>query len=338
MFEPREMLAAFYERKGRARDVFVVATLPVPRPRPHDVVVRLAVSGVNPSDVKSRNGRISMEMPFPYVIPHSDGAGVIAAVGAGVDAHRVGDRVWVYNAQWQRPHGTAAQYVVLPASQAVRLPDDVDFETGACLGIPAQTAHRAVHIDGSVAGKTVLVTGGAGAVGRYAIQFAKAAGASVLTTVSSAAKADAARHAGADVIIDYTTEDVAASIRAATGRSHVDRVIEVDMAANAGLYPSIIAKGGTIVCYGSGVDDVALPVRMFRQSDVTLRFFLVYQLPLAARRAAISDISKMLKQRALSHAIAARFPIAGIAEAHDAVEAGLASGGNVVVQLPEQIP
>ncbi len=331
---PREMLAATYRRKGPAGDVLMIESVPLPDPGPNDVVVRLSRSGVNPSDVKSRSGMYSMEMPFPYVIPHSDGAGVIVAVGTRVESHRVDERVWIYNAQWQRPQGTAAQYVVLPAVQTVPLAEHVSFDAGACLGIPALTAHRAVYIDGPLAGKSILVAGGAGAVGRYAIQFAKSAGATVITTVSSASKAESARSAGADVAIDYKKEDVPERIRAATGRSKIDRVIEVDIASNARLDVEIVEHGGTIVCYGSGVNDVTLPVRTFIRGDISLRFFLVYQLPDAARRAAITDIDAMLAQNSLSHNIAARFPLDNIAEAHNAIESGAGPGGNVVLDIP----
>ena len=194
------MLAAFYTRTGPAREVLDVGEIETPEAGPGEVRVRLATSGVNPSDVKTRGGVRSRDLPFPRIVPHSDGAGVIDQVGDGVPPGRLGERVWVWNAAWGRPSGTAAQFVVLPAQQAVPLPANTSFEAGACLGIPALTAYHAIHCNGGVAGKTVLVAGGAGAVGHYAIQFAKIAGAScVIATVSGTAKAALARDAGADV-------------------------------------------------------------------------------------------------------------------------------------------
>src|SRR5512134_1354215 len=198
------MRAAWYERTGAAREVLQIDDLPTPEPGDGEVRVRLATSGVNPSDVKTRAGLRSATLPFPRIIPHSDGAGVIEAVGAGVPSSRIGERVWIWNAAWKRASGTAAQYVVLPDAQAVRLPDAVPFDAGACLGIPALTALHAVRVDGGVTGKTVLVTGGAGAVGHYAIQMAILSGARrVFATVSSPDKAALAHKAGADLAVDY---------------------------------------------------------------------------------------------------------------------------------------
>ena len=205
------MRAAYYERPGAAHDVLQVGEHPTPEPAAGEVRVRLAWSGVNPSDVKSRRAAGSGTIPFPRIIPHSDGAGTIDAVGAGVAPERVGERVWTWNAAWGRPFGTAAEYVVLPEAQAVRMPDGVDLDVGALLGIPALTAYHAITTDGGILGKRVLVAGGAGAVGHYAVQLAKQLGArQVLATVSSAAKAELARAAGADVVIDYRAEDVVA--------------------------------------------------------------------------------------------------------------------------------
>src|SRR5262245_48894973 len=219
------MRAAWYERNGPAREVLTVGDMANPDPGPGEVRVRIVASAVNPSDWKSRSG--TRPMAFPRVIPHSDGAGVIDRVGAGVPTRRVGERVWIWNAQWKRPFGTAAELVRLPSQQAVRLPANVGFEEGACLGIPALTAHRAATADGPIAGRSVLVGGGAGAVGRYAIQFAKLLGAGpVIATVSIAAKAAQARSAGADLTINYNAESVADRTMEATAGRGVDRVIE----------------------------------------------------------------------------------------------------------------
>jgi NADPH2:quinone reductase len=238
------MQAAYYEATGAAGDVLQLGELPDPEPGPGELRVRLVCSGVNPSDVKTRAGLRSKVLPFPRVVPHSDGAGVVDRVGEGVSAARVGERVWVWNAAWGRPMGTAAQFVVLPERQAVTLPEDVDFDAGACFGIPALTALHAVLSHGGVQGKDVLVAGGAGAVGHYAAQFARRLGARrVFTTVSDAAKAQLALRAGVDAAIDRHSEDVAARIRELTADRGVDRVIEVDIAANGRLDTQLLRRG-----------------------------------------------------------------------------------------------
>ena len=212
------MRAAFYERTGSAREVLQVGDVPDPQPAPGEVRVRLVTSGVNPSDVKSRRGAAGTSMPFPRVIPHSDGAGIIDAVGEGIAAERVGERVWIWNGGWRRPFGTAAELIALPASQAVRLPEPISFDAGACLGIPALTALHAINVDGGVRDKSVLIAGGAGAVGHYAVQFAKIAGArQIIATVSNEEKAALARAAGADLTINYRDSDFAAAVLDATG-------------------------------------------------------------------------------------------------------------------------
>src|SRR5918995_2637826 len=221
------MRAAFYEKNGSAREVLTLAEVDTPRPGPGEVRVKLATSGVNPSDVKSREGR-TRKIAYPRVIPHSDGAGVIDAVGEGVSKARVGERVWTWNAQWKRAFGTCADYVVLPEAMAVPLPAHVSFEEGACLGIPAMTAYQAVASAEAWAGSTLLVTGGAGGVGHYVTQFATARGAVVIATVSSEAKAELARQSGADHTIDYKREDVGARVMDLTDNAGVDAVIDMD--------------------------------------------------------------------------------------------------------------
>src|ERR1700680_1618448 len=244
------MRAAWYERTGAARDVLVVGEMPAVEPGPGEVRVALKTSGVNPSDVKARGG--SRPMLASRIIPQSDGAGVIENVGSGVPADRVGSRVWVWNGQWKRPLGTCAQFITLPAEQATAMPEPLTFEAAACLGIPALTAYRALATDGGVRGKVVLVAGGAGAVGHYAVQMAKLMGAAkVIATTSTSAKAVHAQTAGADAIINYKTENVAERIKALTGGHGVERIIEVDIAGNASLYPAIIARDGVIAAYGT---------------------------------------------------------------------------------------
>lgn len=329
------MKAIWYEANGAAHDVLVQGEMPTPEPGPGEVLVRVHASGVNPSDCKTRAG--SRPMTAPRVIPHSDGAGVIAAVGAGVDAARVGQRVWLWNGQWKRPFGTAAEFIALPAAQAVPLPENTSFIEGACLGIPALTALRAVLVDGGVIGQSVLVAGGAGAVGHYAIQFAKLLGArQVIATVSSPAKAAHARAAGADAVVDYRAEDVAARVRALTdGRGvapGVDRVIEVDLAANAGLLPRIIRQDGICVTYGSGAAEMVLGFGPMILSGAAIRFFIVYELSAEARAECEAVLDKLLRAGKLQHAIAATLPLSECAAAHDLVMNGSAMG-NVVLTL-----
>ncbi len=203
------MQAAFYERTGPAGDVLTVEDIPAPVPGPGEVRVKVAWSGVNPSDVKSRAGSRTKSLPYPRIVPHSDGSGVVDQVGPDVPSTRIGERVWVWNAAWMRPFGTAAQYVVLPSGQAVLLPAKTELDVGACLGIPALTAYHAVTADGGVANKNVLIAGGAGAVGHYAIQFARIKGAKqIIATVSGEEKAALAREAGADMVLNYRTDDL----------------------------------------------------------------------------------------------------------------------------------
>ena len=327
------MRAAVYTRTGPAGEVLDIVELDRPEPGPGEVRVRLAWSGVNPSDVKARAGTRSKAMPFPRVVPHSDGAGSIDAVGADIDASRIGERVWVWNAAWGRAEGTAAEFVVLPASQAVRLPESVDLEVGALLGIPALTAWHAVHMKGGVEGRRVLVAGGAGAVGHYAIQMAKAAGAAqVIATISNEGKAALAREAGADVVIDYRREDVRERIRQATDAHGVDRIIEVDFAANATLDFDLLAKEGDVVVYGSGQPEIAVPFVPGILKNLSVHFFIVYHLAREDRSRAEEGVTSLLAQSRLRHNIHARFPLDRIAEAHELVESGRAVG-NVVVAL-----
>lgn len=330
---PATMRVAAYDRVGPARAVLSLRERPLPVPGPGEVRVRLAWSGVNPSDVKSRAGTRSATLPFPEVTPHSDGAGEIDAIGPGGDAARIGERVWVWNAAWDRAHGTAAQWVVLPADQAVRLPDNVPLAAGACLGIPALTAAHAVLMHGGVAGQSVLVAGGAGAVGHYTVQMAKLAGArQVIATVSSDEKAALARDAGADVVVDYRQEDVAARVRALTGGRGVDRIVEVDLAANATVDFAAIARGGRIVAYGSGRPEIPVPFVPAILANVELSFFIVYHLAGAERAAAVARLTDWLAAGALQHNIALRLPLSAIADAHEAVEAGRVAG-NVVLDV-----
>jgi NADPH2:quinone reductase len=326
------MRAAFYTRQGPASEVFQVGEQPTPEPGPGEVRVRLATSGVNPSDWKVRKGGFGRALSAPLIIPHSDGAGTIDAVGTGVPASRIGERVWIWNGQWKRPFGTAAEWIALPFEQAVRLPDTTGFDAGACLGIPVFTAMHAVLLADAKPGGTVLVSGGAGSVGHYAIQIAKARGARVLATVSSASKAAHARDAGADETIDYRTEDVGARVQALTGGRGVDAVIEMDLATNGAAYPKILAPRATVAVYGMAAAQATLPTLWMMQNFITLKFLFVYELTPAERQAALAAITDLLERNALRHTIALRLPLARIAEAHDAVEGGKVMG-NVVLEI-----
>jgi NADPH2:quinone reductase len=298
------------------------------------VRVRLAASGINPSDVKTRGGTRTKVLPFPRVVPHSDGAGTIDAVGEGVDRARIGERVWTWNAAWGRPFGTAAEYVVLPSAQAVRLPGDVDFAAGACLGIPALTAYHAVVMDGGVEGKSVLVAGGAGAVGHYAVQIARLRGAAkVIATVSGEEKARIAREAGAHETIDYRRENAAERVAALTGGAGVDRVIEVDFSANVQLDLAVTRANGDIVIYGSNVPDVPVNFVQGIMKNLQLRFFIVYNLTPADRTRELAGIGALLADGKLRHNVAERFAFDRIVEAHERVESGKALG-NVVLEIP----
>jgi len=323
------MRAAWYEKNGPAAEVLHLGEMEAPKPGPGDVRVKLKTSGVNPSDVKTRAGT-ARKIAFPRVIPQSDGAGIIDAVGEGVAASRVGERVWTWNGQWKRPFGTAAEYIVLPANQAVRLPDAISFEAGACLGIPALTAWHAIDIAGTRAGSTLLIAGGAGAVAHYAIQFAKARGATVIATVSSPEKAKIARDAGADHTIDYKAENVGERVMALT-KGGVDAVIEMDLTANAALLPGVLRPRGTLVVYGTG-PQVQFPGSFCLVNNITVKFLLVYELTADERTRAIADITRMLEANALRHNVAKTFPLGDIVAAHQAVESGKVAG-NVVIAL-----
>ena len=332
------MQVAFYDRTGPAHEVLQLAEWPDPQAGPGEVRVRLRWSGINPSDVKSRAGLRSSVLAFPRIVPHSDGMGVVDAVGAGVDSARIGQRVWVWNAAWGRAFGTAAQYVVLPQSQAMLLPENVADEAGACLGIPALTALHAVLLGasegGGIAGQRVLVSGGAGAVGHYAVQMARALGAlQVIATTSTPHKAALALAAGADAAVDYRQPDAAAQLRAVTGGHGVDRVIEMDIGANAALSLELLRPGGDCVVYGSGDSPFSLPFFPLIVKNLNLRFFIVYKLSASDRRRAEATLDTLLRQGRLQHAIADRLPLAQIAEGHERVASGRAIG-NLVLALP----
>jgi NADPH2:quinone reductase len=324
------MRAAWYARSGPAREVLEVGELPTPLPGPGEVRVRIACSGVNPSDVKSRRRPLQYER----VVPHSDGAGIIDAVGDGVSPQRSRQRVWIWNGQWQRPMGTAAEFIVLPELQAVPLPENTEFAAGACLGIPALTAFQAVRLLGDVSGKTVLVTGAASAVGHYVTQLAVLAGARVIGTVGSAERAAHASAAGDFATIDYKRESVPDRIREVTGGQPVDAIVDMDFSSTIKLIADgVLRPHGTVVSYGSNsVEDHPLPFRTLLFSSINLRFFLVYDLTPADRRFALDGLTTLLANGQLVHTIGGRFSLDQIAAAHEAVEGGRIIG-NIVLDL-----
>jgi NADPH2:quinone reductase len=293
--------------------------------------VRIAVSGVNPTDWKerSRPGRLD---GIPFKVPNQDGAGVIESAGEGVDPARVGERVWLYFAAWRRQYGTAAELCALPADQAVALPDGASFDLGASLGIPALTAHRCLFADGPLGGRTVLVAGGAGAVGHFAIELARWRGARVLATVSSPEKAELARAAGAHEVIDYVREDAAARVRQLTGDG-VDRIVEVALHHNIDLDAAVAAPNAAISAYANG-GQTSLALSQLMSNNVVVRSVLVYTMPRAALRTAVEEVSAALRAGALSELPEHRYPLERVAAAHDAVEGG--ATGKVLVDVSEE--
>ena len=321
------MRAAWFAEFGSARDVLQVGDRPAPTAGDGEVLVRLATSGVNPSDVKKRAGSFPDLLDGGDVIPHSDGAGVIENVGEGVDRARIGERVWVYQAQYARRFGTAAEYVAIDARRAVALPGACDFDVGACLGIPAMTAHRCVFADGDVAGRTVLVTGGAGRVGWYAIQWAAQAGAHVIATASNAADAEACRAVGAAAIVNHRDGNWSAAVRDANDGEAVQRVVDVEFGGNLDEVLDCIAIGGVIASYAStAIPTPTLPFFRMMYMDLTLRTVIVYAMPETAKQAAIDDITAALRDERLQHRVARTLPLDRIADAHDCIESGSVRG------------
>jgi NADPH:quinone reductase len=325
------MLAARYRTSGPRQGVLEVQQVPDVAPGRGEVRVRVAVSGVNPTDWKARRPGGLASGDAEFVVPNQDGAGTIDAVGEGVDSNRIGQRVWLYNAAWRRSQGTAAQWIALPAAQAVPLPERTSFDLGASLGIPAITAHRCLFSRGHLPpGARVLVHGGAGAVGHAAIELAVWAGARVAATVSSEQKAALAADAGAELVVNYRTSDSGEAIREWAPKG-VHRIADVDLAHNAELDASVLAVGGTISSYAVPERPVTLD-RLLMVRNATIDFILIYAIPEDAKQAAIADISSALADGALTPLPLSRFPLSEIAAAHDAVEHGTI--GKVIVDVP----
>jgi NADPH:quinone reductase len=336
--------AIVYSEAG-GPDVLRLVERPIPEPALGEVRVAVAVSGVNPTDWRARRGSASGRLPYPEVVPNQDGAGTIDAVGPGVAASRVGERVWLWEATWQRANGTAQEYVILPERQAVRLDDGVSFDVGASLGIPALTAHRCLTVSelgprrlvpGALARQTVLVAGGAGAVGHAAIQLARWAGARVIATVSSDEKASLARAGGADEVVNYRSGEAVDELRR-IAPDGVDVVVEVAPAANAGLDLAALAPSGTVAVYSTGSGEgLELSTWELMRRNVRYQFVLVYTVPTAAKVQAVADVASAAADGALAVGVDAglplhRFPLERTADAHAAVEAGAV--GKVLIDL-----
>jgi NADPH:quinone reductase len=326
------MLAAWYDRQGPAAEVLQIGEMPDPEPGPGEVRVRVRISGINPGDTKKRAGWQGTPMSFPRIIPHSDGAGVIDAVGQGVDGNRIGQRVWTYGAQSYRPFGTAAQLTCVPQQQAVSLFDEVSYEIGACLGIPGITAHRAVFSDGPVAGKTILVQGVLGSVSSLAAQLARWGGATVIGTV---VHSDDLENVDTSVVshsIALDQADVAAAIRE-HAPDGVDRVVEVDLSGNVDLDAGVVANDAIIAAYASRADRPEIPFWPLLFANVTLRLLGSDDFSAEAKQQAGSDLTAAARVGALRIPVAPAHPLAEIAAAHDHVDNG-PRNGRVLVAIP----
>ena len=325
------MQAALYRKFGAAREVLELCEVDAPEPGPGEVLVRLHTSAINPSDVKKRAGAFPDLLDEGFIIPNSDGAGVIEAVGDGVDKNRKGERVWVYQAQHERRFGTAAEYVAISSNCAPRLTEDAGFDTGACLGIPAMTAHRAVFADGDVEGQVLLVMGGAGRVGHYAIQWAHQAGATVVSTASNPDDKEACLSAGADHVVDHRADDFARQVLGANGNKPIDRVIDLEFGTNLPVSIAVLKTGGTIAAYGSARNpEPVLPFYKMMYKDLTLHTIIVYAMPNSAKDHAVADINSALSHGSLQHRVAHSMPLADIAAGNEIVEAGEVRGAVIL--------
>jgi NADPH2:quinone reductase len=321
------MKAAWYNEFGSADDVLNYANIETPVPKQGEVLVRLKSSGINPSDVKKRAGSSPTALDAGPIIPHSDGSGLVEAVGSGVNSSRVGQKVWVYNAQYGRQLGTAAEYISINSSQAVEMTKSTSFEVGACLGIPAMTAHRCVTADGPVTGKTILVTGGAGRVGYYAIQFGKLFGARVIATAGSEESRKHCNDAGADLVTSHPSKITTEEIKEYTGGEGVERIVDCEFGGNLNDALDVIKTNGVIATYASMAEpNPAIPFYRMMFMDLTVRLVLVYCMPDEAKINAINDITDYLKKDELKHRIAHRIPLSEIMKGHKIVEDGSCLG------------
>lgn len=325
------MRAAWFEKFGAASDVLTLGDLDAPEAGPGEVLVRMHTSGINPSDVKKRAGSFPKLLDAGLVIPNSDGAGIIEAIGDGVDKSRIGERVWAFQAQYERRFGTAAEYLAISSNCAPRLPENAGFDVGACLGIPVMTAHRAVFADGDVDGQTILVTGGAGRVGFYAVQWASRAGATVIATASNPDDADTCKRVGAHHVVNHRDDDFAAAILEANKGPLIDRVVDVEFGVNLPVSVEVLRIGGTIATYASTEEpEPTLPFIQMMYKDLTIRMIIVYAMPDSAKDHAIADINNALKEGWLQHRIAHTMPLDEIAAGNEVIEQGECRGAVIL--------
>jgi NADPH2:quinone reductase len=309
------MKAAWYERQGPAREVLIVGDMPDPAPGPREVRIRVAASGINPGDTKKRGDSFGLGMPYPRVIPHSDGAGRVDQIGDGVSSDWLGRPVWCYGAQSYRPFGTAAEFTVIPAAQAVPLPANVTPEQGACLGIPGITAHRAVHVAGPVSGRTVLVQGAAGAVGLCAVQLARHAGAHVIGTIRTPAEEQTAKQSGAHEVFLNDT-DLPAKVKAIAPEG-IDHIVEVAFGANIERDIELLKMDGSVATYATNAATPSIPFWQMVFKNIRLYFLGSDDFPAEAKASAARDINAALEAGWSGFAIGERIPLAEIARAHE---------------------
>ena len=325
-----KMKAAWYENTGKPEEVLQIGEIDTPKPKADEVLVRVYASGINPVDIKRRSGNYKGQ-GYTRIIPHDDGAGVIKAVGEEVDSNRIGERVWVYYGRKNRAFGTAAEYIAIPSKYAVRLPDNTSFAEGACLGVPAMTAHRCLFQDSSLDGKTVLIQGGSSMVGQYAIQLAKWAGATVVATADEDKKLDMARQLGADYAVNYKTKDVIKKVKEFTKDAGVDRIVEVELAININTDHSVLKPSGIIAAYASDAgDEMKIPFTPLVLKCSTIHFVGVFFMPKSAHKSAIADLTECMEQGIIKHPIDERFSLEEIIKAHEKSESGETIGKNVI--------
>lgn len=328
------MRTIWYEKPGAAADVMTFGEMPDPEPGDGEVRVRVAWSAVNPTDVKRREAGRELAR-FDRIIPNNDGSGVIDRVGAGVDPARIGEEVWLFGAQAMRPFGTAAEYTLLPSRQAIRLPEAASLEDGACLGVPAVTAHMGLFLDGPIDGKTLLVTGGGGRVGRYAVQMAKRAGATVISTAGSAEKAAHVRDLGADHVFNYREDDIVTAVRDLTGGKGVDRMLDVAFAANIPNGHRLVRPGGMIASYAAGPQPTAeIPFQALMYANIMVRPFSIYGIGAGPQDAAFAGITACLEEGALRHLVGGKLPFDEMIRAHEMIAADEVFGC-LLVSAPE---
>ena len=326
------MKAVWYTKTGNASDVLEIGELDDPLPNVGEVLVKIKTSGVNPSDVKIRAGARG-ELQFRRVIPHSDGGGEIVDVGEGVDRNRIGERVWIWNGAFGRADGTCAELISLPEFQAVKINNEVSYESAACMGIPASTAYYGLLANGPIKNKTVLISGGAGAVGFYGIQIAKLSGANVITTISNDEKAEIANNAGADKVINYKNENVLEEIMEYTENDGVDRIFEVEFGGNLPINEKIIKPNGVIAAYGSMAEmEPKLPFYNLMFKGVKIDTFLIYSIEKKFREEILNGLSELLNQNSLKHMISQTYSIDDVVNAHEAMESGSVIG-NIVIEI-----